>query len=57
MVLVGEHDQADMHAIAGQIASAVPGARRERMAGTAHLPSMERPAEFDRLVLGFLSVG
>jgi 3-oxoadipate enol-lactonase len=57
MVLVGEHDAADMHAIAGQIASAVPGARLERIAGAAHLPSMERPAEFDRLVLGFLSVG
>jgi pimeloyl-ACP methyl ester carboxylesterase len=35
----------------------VPGARLERISGTAHLPSMERPAEFDRLVLGFLSVG
>jgi 3-oxoadipate enol-lactonase len=57
MVLVGEHDVADMHAIAGRIASAVPGARLEQIAGTAHLPSMERPAEFDRLVLGFLSVG
>jgi 3-oxoadipate enol-lactonase len=57
MVLVGEHDVADMHEIAGRIAAAVPGARLERIAGTAHLPSMERPAEFDRLVLGFLSVG
>jgi 3-oxoadipate enol-lactonase len=56
MVLVGEHDVADMHVIAGQIASAVPGARLERIAGTAHLPSMERPAEFDRLALGFVSV-
>jgi 3-oxoadipate enol-lactonase len=57
MVLVGEHDVADMHEIADRIATAVPGARLELIAGTAHLPSMERPAEFDRLVLGFLSVG
>jgi pimeloyl-ACP methyl ester carboxylesterase len=57
MVLVGEHDVADMHEIADRIATAVPGARLELIDGTAHLPSMERPAEFDRLVLGFLSVG
>ena len=57
MVLVGEHDVADMHAIAVRIASVVPGARLERIADTAHLPSMERPAEFDRLALGFLSIG
>jgi 3-oxoadipate enol-lactonase len=55
LVLVGEHDVADMHEIADRIAAAVPGARREQIAGTAHLPSMERPAEFDRLVLGFLA--
>ena len=57
LVVVGEHDAADMHAIADRITAAVPDARREQIAGTAHLPSMERPAEFDRLVLGFLSIG
>jgi 3-oxoadipate enol-lactonase len=55
LVLVGEHDVADMHAIADRITAAVPDARREQIAGTAHLPSMERPEEFDRLVLGFLA--
>jgi 3-oxoadipate enol-lactonase len=55
LVMVGEHDVADMHAIADVITGAVPSARREQIAGTAHLPSMERPAEFDRLVLGFLA--
>jgi 3-oxoadipate enol-lactonase len=57
LVLIGEHDVGDMHAIADRIVAAVPGARREQIAETAHLPSMERPAEFDRLVLGFLSIG
>jgi 3-oxoadipate enol-lactonase len=57
LVIVGEHDASDMHAIADQITTAVPDSRREQIAGTAHLPSMERPAEFDRLVLGFLSIG
>jgi 3-oxoadipate enol-lactonase len=55
LVLVGEHDAADMHAIADRITATVQDARREQIAGTAHLPSMERPAEFDRLVLGFLA--
>ena len=35
----------------------IPAARREIIEGTAHMPSMERPQEFDRLVLGFLSDG
>ncbi len=57
LVVVGEHDIADMHQMADVIAAALPSARRELIAGTAHLPSMERPDEFDRLVLGFLSIG
>ena len=32
----------------------IPGARRATIEGAAHVPSMERPDEFDRLVLGFL---
>lgn len=28
--------------------------RRASIAGTAHLPSLERPEEFDELVLAFL---
>ncbi|MDX6521125.1 MAG: hypothetical protein QOF08_1730 [Gaiellales bacterium] len=55
LVLIGEHDVGDMHVVADRIAAAVPGARREQIAGTAHLPSMERPVAFDSLVLGFLA--
>jgi pimeloyl-ACP methyl ester carboxylesterase len=54
LVLVGEEDQPDMHAIADRLAAEIPGARRATIADTAHVPSMERPEEFDRLVLGFL---
>ena len=43
-----------MHAIADRLAAEIPGARRATIAGAAHVPSMERPAEFDELVLGFL---
>jgi len=33
----------------------IPGARLERMAATAHAPSMERPEAFDALVVPFLA--
>ncbi len=44
-----------MLAIAERLEAEIPNARRETIAGTAHVPSMERPDEFDRLVLEFLS--
>jgi len=54
LVLVGAEDVADMHAIAGQLAAGIRGAREAKIAGAAHVPSLERPEEFDRLVLPFL---
>jgi 3-oxoadipate enol-lactonase len=54
LVLVGEEDMPDMHAIADQLEREIPGARRATIAATAHVPGTERPAEFDELVLGFL---
>jgi len=54
LVLVGEEDQPDMQAIAGRLAREIPGARLATIAATAHVPSMERPHEFDELLLPFL---
>jgi len=54
LVLVGEEDQPDMHAIAERLAREIPGARHATIPETAHVPSMERPREFDGLVLPFL---
>jgi 3-oxoadipate enol-lactonase len=54
LILVGEEDQPDMHAIAERLAREIPGARLERIEATAHVPSMERPREFDELALPFL---
>jgi 3-oxoadipate enol-lactonase len=54
LVLVGELDVPDMHAIADRLDREIPDTRRATISGAAHVPSMERPAEFDRLVLGFL---
>ena len=55
LVLVGDLDRPEMLAIAERLEAEIPNARRETIAGTAHVPSMERPDEFDRLVLEFLS--
>jgi 3-oxoadipate enol-lactonase len=54
LVLTGEEDRPDIQAIADRLAREIPGARRAAIANTAHVPSMERPEEFDQLVLGFL---
>jgi 3-oxoadipate enol-lactonase len=54
LVLVGEEDVPDIRTIADRLAREIPSARFETIANTAHVPSMERPEEFDRLVLGFL---
>jgi 3-oxoadipate enol-lactonase len=54
LVLVGEEDVPDMHEIAGRLERELPNARRASIADTAHVPSLERPREFDQLVLPFL---
>ena len=54
LILVGDEDVPDMQAIAQRLEREIPGSRRETIANTAHVPSMERPREFDELVLPFL---
>ena len=44
----------DIHVIADRLAREIPGGERATIADAAHLPSLERPDEFDRMVLGFL---
>jgi pimeloyl-ACP methyl ester carboxylesterase len=57
LVLVGEHDIAEMHAIASHVAGAVDGAERVVIPQAAHLPSLEHPAAVDAHLLGFLEGG
>ena len=54
LVLTGDEDVSDIHAIADKLATEIPGAERATIAGAAHLPNLERPDEFDRTVLAFL---
>jgi len=55
LLVVGDHDQPDILRIAERLSREIPGARLEHIADAAHVPSMERPGEFDRIVLGFLA--
>ncbi len=55
LILVGELDRPEMHAIAELLEAEIPNTRRETIVGAAHVPNMEQPEAFDRLVLDFLS--
>jgi pimeloyl-ACP methyl ester carboxylesterase len=54
LVVVGTLDIADMHEIARELAAGIPGARLEWIEGVAHVLNMEKPREFDRIVVEFL---
>ena len=50
MVVVGEHDVKDFHDIAGTLVDRLPGALLAVVAGTAHLPSIEKPQNFNNVL-------
>lgn len=54
LVLVGDEDRPRPLAAADLLTESIPNARKAVMSGTAHLPNMERPQEFNRLVWDFL---
>jgi 3-oxoadipate enol-lactonase len=55
LVVVGGEDASDFHHIAAQLARQIRGARHTVIPNAAHLPSLERPAAFNELVLRFLA--
>jgi 3-oxoadipate enol-lactonase len=55
LVIVGEFDTSTAHAAADALAKGIPNARKVVMPGTAHVPNMEKPEEFNKLVLDFLA--
>jgi pimeloyl-ACP methyl ester carboxylesterase len=54
LLMVGDEDQPRVFAAADLLEKELPNRRKVVMHGTAHLPNMERPEEFNRLVLDFL---
>jgi pimeloyl-ACP methyl ester carboxylesterase len=57
LVIVGEDDRPDFHAIAERIVREAPSARLEVISGARHVPSLEAPDEFERLLIDFLEHG
>lgn len=53
-VISGDADMPDMPAIADLLTTGIAGAQQAIIPGVAHMVNMERPAEFNRLVLDFL---
>lgn len=54
LVIVGERDAASVRLFADSTARGIRGAELVVMEGTDHLPQMERPEEFNRMLLDFL---
>ena len=57
LALVGELDQPATFEAASRVGAEVAGARLEVWPDVAHVPSLERPADFERLALDFLASG
>ncbi|HEV2707485.1 MAG TPA: alpha/beta hydrolase [Pyrinomonadaceae bacterium] len=55
LIIIGDLDTRRTQATADFLAEQIAGARKVVMEGTAHLPNMERPQEFNHHVLTFLS--
>ncbi len=52
LVILGEYDAPNP---LNHLTAEIPGAKKVVMAGTAHHPFMEKPAEFNQIVLDFLA--
>jgi pimeloyl-ACP methyl ester carboxylesterase len=57
LIVVGEQDIPDVHAHSGALQAGVPGATRVVLPGSGHLPHLEVPGAFTRLVREFLAEG
>jgi len=55
LVVVGDLDQPGILEIAGMMEKQIPGAKKTVIKGAAHLVSMEKPEEFNRVVMAFLA--
>ncbi|MFI5366273.1 MAG: alpha/beta fold hydrolase [Candidatus Binatia bacterium] len=55
LVVVGDADRVTPPPLSEEIAARIPRARLARIANAGHITNMERPQEFNRVVLDFLS--
>jgi len=57
LVVAGDRDLPDIEVSVDALVAGIPGARKVTIANAAHLPTMEHPEQFNRLVLEFLRAG
>jgi len=55
LIVVGDQDVPEVIEAAGILEQGIAGAQKVVIAGTAHHPHMEKPEEFNRVVLDFLN--
>jgi len=55
LVVVGDHDLPEVHETAGVLMSNIRGARKAVIHDAAHLPNLEHPEKFNRVLLDFLN--
>ncbi len=55
LIITGELDNPELVRAAEVMAAGIPGAKKVILPGCAHLLNMERPEEFNRIVLEFLA--
>jgi 3-oxoadipate enol-lactonase len=56
LVVIGDQDRVTPPMLSEQLAARIRGARLARIAGAGHISNIERPHEFNRVVLEFLRV-
>jgi pimeloyl-ACP methyl ester carboxylesterase len=54
LIITGALDNPEIRRIGGVMAAEIPNARQVTIEGAAHVPNMEKAAEFNRAVLAFL---
>ena len=55
MVIVGDEDLPEIQDTADVLVAKIPGARKAVIHDAAHLPNLEHPEKFNRLLLDFLN--
>jgi len=54
LVVIGDHDEQDLVKLADRLAREIPNASLVTIANAAHLPSLEHPDQFNRILSDFL---
>ena len=56
LIIAGALDNSEIVRAASVMEAAIPNANKLIISDTAHVPNMEKPAEFNKAVLDFLAV-